>query len=45
MAELGYDFDPNSVPEDDLTFKPMPAGDYEMQVIESDVITAKSGAR
>lgn len=45
MAELGYDFDPNSVPEDDRTFKPMPAGDYEMQVIESDVITAKSGGK
>ena len=45
MAELGYDFDPNSVPEDDRTFEPMPAGDYEMQVIESDVITTKSGGK
>lgn len=47
MADLaqyfGEDFDPNAVPEDDRNFELLPAGDYHMQVIESEVVALKSG--
>ncbi|MCC7253833.1 DUF669 domain-containing protein [Hyphomicrobium sp.] len=42
MAELNQAFDPNEVPEDDRSFEPLPAGDYQMQVIESKIENTKS---
>ena len=42
--ELDQTFDPNSVPEDDRTFDPLPAGDYLMQVTESEIKPTKSGS-
>lgn len=42
--ELDQAFDPNSVPEDDRTFDPLPAGDYLMQVTESEIKPTKSGS-
>jgi hypothetical protein len=44
MAELNMDFNPSEVPEDDRTFEPLPAGDYTMQVIESELKDTKSGS-
>lgn len=43
MADLGETFDPNTVPESDRNFDPIPAGMYKVQVIESDVVDIKSG--
>lgn len=43
MADLMEDFDPNSVPEDDRNFDPVPAGDYEMQCIDSEIKDTKDG--
>lgn len=43
MADLGETFDPNTVPESDHNFDPIPAGMYKVQVIESDVVDIKSG--
>lgn len=43
MAEFPENFNPNDVPEDDRTFEPLPAGDYTMQVIESEIKDTKSG--
>lgn len=47
MADLaqyfGDDFDPNAVPEDERSFDLLPAGDYQMQVIDSEVVPLKSG--
>ncbi len=43
MADLNQDFNPNEVPEDDRSFEPLPAGDYMMQVIESDIKPTKTG--
>lgn len=43
MADLLETFDPNAVPEDDRTFDPIPAGDYQMQVIESELRDTKDG--
>lgn len=45
MADLGMDFDPNQVPKDERSFDPLPPGDYEMHVIDSDVITTVSGGK
>jgi len=42
--ELAHTFDPNDVPEDDRSFEPLPAGDYVMQVIESEIKDTKSGS-
>lgn len=42
MAEL--DFNPNDVPEDQGGFEPLPAGEYRMQVIESELKDTKSGS-
>lgn len=44
MADLPEDFNPADVPEDDRSFEPLPAADYAMQVIESDVKETKSGS-
>lgn len=44
MAELNMDFNPSEVPEDDRSFEPLPAGDYTMQVIESELKDTKSGS-
>jgi hypothetical protein len=44
MAELNMDFNPSEVPEDDRTFEPLPAGDYTMQVIDSELKDTKSGS-
>lgn len=43
MAELNMDFNPSEVPEDDRSFSPLPAGEYTMQVIESEIKDTKSG--
>lgn len=43
MAELDMDFNPAEVPEDDRSFEPLPAGDYTMQVIESEIKATKAG--
>lgn len=37
MAELNMDFNPSEVPEDTGGFDPLPAGDYAMQVIDSEI--------
>lgn len=44
MAKLNMDFNPSEVPEDDRSFEPLPAGEYTMQVIESEVKDTKSGS-
>jgi hypothetical protein len=43
MAGFPEDFNPAEVPEDDRSFEPLPAGDYLMQVIESDIKPTKTG--
>lgn len=43
MAEFPEDFNANDIPEDDRSFEPLPAGDYLMQVIESDIKPTKTG--
>lgn len=43
MADLEMDFNAGDVPEDDRNFDPIPAGDYMMQVIESELKDVKSG--
>lgn len=43
MADLDMEFIPEDVPEDDRNFEPIPAGDYHMQVIESEIVQTKSG--
>src|SRR5215831_2917645 len=40
MAELN--FNASEVPEDTSSFDPLPAGDYQMQVIESEIRDTKS---
>ena len=42
MAELDMDFNPAEVPEDDRSFEPLPAGDYTMQVIDSEIKATKA---
>lgn len=44
MAQLPAPFDPSEVPEDERSFDPIPAGDYQMQVIESKIEDTKSGS-
>lgn len=41
MVDFPEDFDPNDVPPDERSFDPIPAGDYLMQVIESDIQDTK----
>ncbi|WP_089177118.1 DUF669 domain-containing protein [Bosea sp. AS-1] len=47
MADLadvfGSDFDPTSVPEDERSFDLLPAGDYVMQIIESELKPKDNG--
>jgi hypothetical protein len=43
MAFLGNTFDPSEVPQDDRSFEPMPAGDYNVQIVESEVVSTKTG--
>jgi hypothetical protein len=43
MAELNQEFNAADVPEDDRTLEPLPAGNYLMQVIESEIKPTKSG--
>lgn len=45
MVDFPEDFNPNEVPEDDRSFEPLPAGDYLMQVIESDIKDTKTGGQ
>jgi hypothetical protein len=41
MASLN--FNANEIPEDNRSFEPLPVGDYNMQVIESEVRATKRG--
>jgi hypothetical protein len=41
MANLGETFNPDEVPEDE--FEPIPAGDYLVQIVESEIGPTKSG--
>jgi hypothetical protein len=43
MASLGGTFDPNEIPQDERSFEPMPAGDYPCQIVDSEIVTTKSG--
>jgi hypothetical protein len=43
MASLGATFDPNDVAEDDRSFDPMPEGDYNVQIVESEVVPTSKG--
>ncbi|UGB26379.1 DUF669 domain-containing protein [Methylorubrum sp. B1-46] len=44
MADLGMHFNPSDVPEDEKgSFDPMPAGDYNAQIVESEIKPNKSG--
>lgn len=43
MADLDMEFNPADVPEDDRSFSPLPAGEYLMQVIESELKDTKTG--
>jgi Protein of unknown function (DUF669) len=42
MAVLEQDFNTDQIPEDDRNFDPLPAGDYQMQVIASEVKATKA---
>lgn len=42
MADLNMNFNADEIPEDDRNFDPLPAGDYAMQVIESDLKPTKA---
>jgi hypothetical protein len=42
MADLGFDFDPNSVPDDDRGYL-LPAGQYKAIIAASDVLPTKKG--
>lgn len=43
MAQLGGTFDPTEVPQDERSFEPMPAGDYNCQIVESEVVPTRTG--
>lgn len=43
MADMGEVFDPEAVPKSDRNFEPLPAGTYQVQVTESEVVDMKSG--
>lgn len=43
MADLGFDFDPASAPADDRNFDPLPSGQYEAEIVASEVRDTKSG--
>lgn len=44
MADLDMEFRPDDVPEDERQFDVLPAGDYHMQVIESEIKPTKNGS-
>ena len=43
MASLGTTFDPNEVPQDERSFEPLPVGDYNCQITESEIIETRTG--
>lgn len=43
MAELDMDFVADEIPADTSSFEPLPAGDYTMQVIDSEIKPTKTG--
>lgn len=43
MANLGGTFDPNEVPERDNNFDCLPAGTYDAQITDSEVVPTKAG--
>jgi hypothetical protein len=44
MADLGNQFDPNEIPDDERgDFTPMPAGDYLLQIVESELREKDNG--
>lgn len=43
MGDLGYTFDPSTVPPDERDFDLLPSGTYEAQITESDVKDTKDG--
>lgn len=44
MVEINETFNANEIPEDDRNFDPIPAGDYNLQVIESKIEDTKTGS-
>jgi hypothetical protein len=44
MADLGETFDPNAVPASEFNGDPLPAGNYQVQITESDIAETKSGS-
>lgn len=42
MADLGDTFDPTAVPERERNFDPVPAGNYDAQIVESEVADTKN---
>ena len=43
MADLGDTFYPDQIPEDERSFDPLPAGQYKVQVVDSEVQDLKTG--
>jgi Protein of unknown function (DUF669) len=43
MASLGATFDPNDVPQDERSFEPLPAGDYNCQITDSEIVETRTG--
>lgn len=43
MAFLGNTFDPSEAPQDDRSFEPMPAGDYVVQIVDSEIVQTSKG--
>lgn len=42
MADLGQTFDPQAVPASDRDFDVIPAGQYQAQIVESEVVDTKA---
>lgn len=43
MANLGQTFDPTEIPEDERSFDLIPSGQYEAQIVESEIADTKRG--
>ncbi|KIU33266.1 hypothetical protein SR39_13555 [Methylobacterium radiotolerans] len=43
MASLGTTFNPNDVPQDERSFEPIPQGDYNCQITESEIVETRTG--
>lgn len=43
MAQLGQQFDASAVPPSDRNFDNIPSGNYEAQIVESEVVPTKAG--